>query len=99
MSKYLLNRKLTAKAGSLNTLTEIMLLASEMIMTKAKGCQLYAIGHSTDIDETVYITEIWDSKADHEASLKIDGVKELISKAVPLFQEMPTQGQEITVLN
>ncbi len=99
MSKYLLNGKLFAKSGHLTELTEIMLQASELMLSKAKGCQLYTIGHSGESDETVYITEIWDSKEDHEASLKTDGVKELISQAVPLLQEMPTKGQEIVVLN
>jgi quinol monooxygenase YgiN len=99
MPKYLFQGKLIAKPGLLDQLTEIMLQASKMILVKAKGCQLYAVGQSEQEDNTVYITEIWDSKQDHDLSLSVAGVKELISQAIPLLLEMPTKGQEINLLN
>jgi hypothetical protein len=40
-----------------------------------------------DINDTncIWITEVWDIKEDHYNSLKINGVKELISGALPIL--------------
>ena len=99
MQKYLLQGKLIAKPGFIDELTELMLQASSLMLAKAKGCNLYAVGQSEQEDNIVYVTEIWDSKEDHNLSLSVEGVKELISKAVPLLLEMPAKGQEINLLN
>lgn len=99
MNKYLLQGKLVAKEGLRDQLTEIMLKASKLMLSKAKGCKIYAVGHSEDYVNSVFITEIWATKEDHEASLSVEGVRELISEAMPLLAEMPTKGQEIEVLN
>ncbi len=37
------------------------------------------------------VTEIWDSEEEHSASLSIEGVKELISEALPLLADPPEQ--------
>ena len=39
-----------------------------------------------------------DSKEEHDNSLKVDGVRELIMKAMPLLDGQPTKGQEIEIL-
>lgn len=99
MSKFLLIGKLIAKQGEREKLTEIMKRASNLMQEKAKGCELYAVGHVDGDENTVYITEIWATKEDHEASLAVEGVRELIGEAMPILAEMPTKGQEITVVN
>lgn len=46
----------------------------------------------------IYVTEIWDSKEDHDNSLKVEGVRELIMSAMPILDEQPTKGQELEIL-
>ena len=97
--KYLLQGKLTAKEGEGEKLTGIMKRAATLMLEKANGCELYALGHSEGDENTVYITEIWATKEDHEAPLAVEGVRELIGEAMPILAEMPTKGREITIVN
>jgi len=94
---YLLHGKLTAKAGHTNELASILIEASNLV-AKAKGCKLYIIGKDENDPRSVYITEIWDSKDDHDNSLNIEGVKELIMKAMPILDGQPVKGQELEIL-
>ncbi|MEG1590465.1 MAG: antibiotic biosynthesis monooxygenase family protein [Chryseobacterium sp.] len=96
-NQYLLHGKLTAKAGQRNELANILLKASELVST-AKGCKLYAISKDENDTNAVYVTEIWDSKEDHDNSLKVEGVRELIMSAMPILDGQPTKGQELEIL-
>lgn len=94
---YLLHGKLTAKSGHSVELANILIEASQLIAS-VKGCQLYVIGKDQNDKNSVYVTEIWDSKEDHDNSLKAEGVRELIMKAMPIIDGQPTKGQELEVL-
>lgn len=96
-NKYFLHGKLTAKSGHRDELANILLEASKLLST-AKGCKLYVIGKDEKDISSVYVTEIWDNKDDHDNSLKVEGVKELIMKAMPILDGQPEKGQEIEVL-
>ncbi|MFC0426678.1 putative quinol monooxygenase [Chryseobacterium scophthalmum] len=96
-NQYLLHGKLTAKAGQRNELANILLKASELVST-AKGCKLYAISKDENDTNAVYVTEIWDSKEDHDNSLKVEEVRELIMSAMPILDGQPTKGQELEIL-
>jgi quinol monooxygenase YgiN len=74
-----------------------LLEASKRVST-AKGCKLYVIGKDENDENSVYVTEIWDSKDDHNNSLKVEGVRELIMKAMPILDGQPSKGQEIEIL-
>ncbi|MEM9673389.1 MAG: antibiotic biosynthesis monooxygenase [Bacteroidota bacterium] len=97
MNKYGLHGKLTASAGNRDALASILLEASKLVAS-APGCQVYLI--STDVSDknSVWVTEVWDSQADHDDSLKDQRVRELISKAMPLLAGSPEKGQTLTVL-
>ena len=97
MNKYLLHGKLTAKQGHRDELASILIDASKLVST-AKGCKIYVIGLDKDDINSVYVTEIWDSKEDHDNSLNVKGVKELITKAIPILDGKPSTGQELKVL-
>jgi quinol monooxygenase YgiN len=73
-------------------------MEASKLISKAHGCILYVIGKDKDDDESVWITEIWDSKEDHDNSLNVYGVKELISKAIPILAGPPQKGQELQLL-
>ena len=94
---YLLHGKLTAKSGYQEELAKILLEASKLVST-AKGCKVYAIGKDGNDQNSVYVTEIWDSKDDHDNSLNVEGVRELIMKAMPILDGQPTKGQELEIL-
>ena len=98
MEKYLLHGKLLAKAGQRTALADILLAAAAILEAQAEGCRLYAIGQAADEPDAVYITEIWDSQAEHDASLQLPEVRALIGQAMPLLAEMPTGGQSLKVL-
>ena len=94
---YLLHGKLNAIAGKTEELSNILLAASKLVST-AKGCKLYVVGKDNEDQAAVYITEIWDSKEDHDISLKVEGVRELIMKAMPILDGPPIKGQELEIL-
>jgi quinol monooxygenase YgiN len=97
MNKYLLHGKLKAKAGSGEQLSSILLQASQLI-SAVKGCQLYLISKDAKDKETTWVTEVWDSKEDHDNSLKLENVRALIGQAMPIIDGMPEKGQELELL-
>jgi quinol monooxygenase YgiN len=97
MNKYGLHGKLKATNGNRDKLAKILMEASKLVST-AKGCHLYLVSKDNSDKNTVWITEIWDSKEDHDNSLKVAGVKELISQAMPILAEKPEKGQELEIL-
>lgn len=97
MNRYLLHGKLTARDGNGEKLISILLDASKLI-SAAKGCIVYVISRDNNDQNSVWVTEIWDNKVDHDNSLKMEGVRELISKAIPILDGQPQKGQELEVL-
>lgn len=95
--KYLLHGRLIAKENKTGELAGILLEASKLIAA-AKGCHLYVVGKEANDSNAVWITEIWDSKEDHDKSLNVEGVRELIMKAMPILEGAPQKGQEIELL-
>ncbi|TJZ63533.1 antibiotic biosynthesis monooxygenase [Sphingobacterium olei] len=94
---YLLHGKLTAKDGKADRLADMLLDASKLVST-AIGCRLYVIGKDENDLNSVYVTEIWDSKEDHDNSLKVESVRELIARVKPILGAQPTKGQELEIL-
>ena len=94
---YGLHGKLLAQEGKGQELSAILLEASSL-MKSAEGCHLYAVSIDQEHPNEVWISEIWDSQEDHDNSLSIPGVKELIGKAIPLLAAPPQKGQELEVL-
>jgi len=97
MTKYGLHGQLNATEGNANKLADILIKASELVST-AKGCHLYVVGIDESDPNAVWVTELWDSKEDHDNSLKVAGVMELISQAMPLLDGKPKKGQELKIL-
>jgi quinol monooxygenase YgiN len=88
MNKYGFFGKFTAHHGKREELINILLQAAQLIST-AKGCIQYVVCKDSKNENLVCVTEIWDSKEDHDLSLKIDGCMALISKAMPLLDGRP----------
>ncbi|GAA5221353.1 putative quinol monooxygenase [Membranihabitans marinus] len=95
--KYGLHGKLSALPGKGQDLANILLEAATMV-ANAPGCQLYVVSTDTELDDTVWVTEVWDSKENHDKSLNVPGVRELIGQAMPLLDGMPEKGHEFNVI-
>lgn len=97
MNKYGLHGKFKVTKGNTEKLANILIEASDLVST-AKGCRLYAVSTDKTDEDSVWVTEIWDSKEDHDNSLNVDGVRELIGQAMPLLDGNPEMGQVLEVL-
>ena len=78
---YGLIGKMTAVAGQRDTLAS-MLLESTQAMP---GCLSYIVAADPTDADALWITEVWDSAASHQASLSLPAVKTTIAKARPLI--------------
>jgi quinol monooxygenase YgiN len=95
-NKYGLYGKLQAQAGKGQALAEILLGAARL-MEDAPGCILYLVHTAADDADGVYVMEVWDSKDDHDRSLQLPGVRELIAQAMPILDGRP-EGITLDVL-
>ena len=73
--------KMTAVEGKREELIAIMLAG----VVNMPGCLNYIIAKDPSDESAIWITEVWDIKASHEASLSLPSVKETIAKARPLI--------------
>ncbi len=97
MKAITLHGKITAKPGHGAELASILLRASALV-ANAQGCRLYLIGQDEEIPENIWVTEVWDSAEDHQASLQLPDVRALIGEAMPLLAGQPPGGQRLTCL-
>jgi len=79
-----LHGKVTAHPGQRDALAQILLDAAALV-GNAPGCEVYIVGISEAEPDDLWVTEVWRSEADHDASLAMDGVSDLIAKARPLI--------------
>jgi quinol monooxygenase YgiN len=81
MTMYGLIGKMTAVAGQRDALAS-MLLESTQAMP---GCLSYIVAADPADADALWITEVWDSAASHQASLKLPAVQATIAKARPVI--------------
>ena len=72
MSAYGCYVKFTAQPGQRDTLVEHLLSAAAFV-EKIAGCELYIINISPTEPESVWVTEVWRSQEEHDASLTVEG--------------------------
>jgi quinol monooxygenase YgiN len=61
------------------------------------GCLSYVIAHDTANADAIWITEVWDSRESHAASLKLPAVREAIAKARPIIAGFPQHFETVPV--
>lgn len=86
--KYGLTGKFFAAEGKGDELAAILMEAANL-MKSADGCCIYVVGQDAGNPDTICISEVWESKELHDASLHIEGVAELIGRARPLMEGRP----------
>ena len=78
---YGLIGKMTAVAGKRDELIAILLEGTASM----PGCLSYIVAKDPGEADAVWITEVWDSQASHEASLSLPAVQAAIAKGRPLI--------------
>lgn len=79
---YGLIGKMIASTGRRDDLIAILLEGTN----EMSGCLSYIIAKDSEDENVIWITEVWDSRASHEASLSLPAVQEAITRARPLIE-------------
>lgn len=86
MSKFGLYGKITVYPGQREELVAVLLEAAALLQADIR-CELYVVHVSATEPDTVWVTEVWSSQADHEASLTRADIKALIQRGMPLIAD------------
>jgi quinol monooxygenase YgiN len=73
--------KLIAVPGQRDALIDILLEGTEQM----PGCRSYVVARDPADDSAIWITEVWESQAMHEASLALPSVRDAIAKGRPMI--------------
>ena len=85
-ARYGLIGKMVASEGQREALIAILLHA----VNDMPGCMSYVVAKDATDPNAIWITEVWDTEASHDASLLLPAVKAAISKARPLIARFDT---------
>jgi quinol monooxygenase YgiN len=83
---YGLIGKMKAVSGQRDALIAIVLEGAEGMA----GCLSYIVARDAEDADALWITEVWDSEASHDASLQLPSVQAAIAKARDLVAGMET---------
>jgi quinol monooxygenase YgiN len=78
---YGLIGKMIAVPGQRDALLDILLQGTSAM----PGCLSYIVAADPADANAIWITEVWESEADHAASLALPSVREAIAKGRPLI--------------
>jgi quinol monooxygenase YgiN len=78
---YGLIGKFKAAPGRRDELAQILLNGTQAM----PGCLSYIIANDPKDPDSLWITEVWDSRTSHKASLGLPAVKEAIAKGRPMI--------------
>lgn len=88
MTNYGLFGKFTTAPENRDALIDILTQASKL-MEGAEGCHSYIVSKDNNDATATWVLELWTSEEAHDASLSIEGVRELIAQAMPLLTDAP----------
>lgn len=86
---------LTARHGHRDDVVSILLGGAEGL--RAAGCSLYLVAVSETDRNMIWVTEVWESKAHHDASLSLPETLAAVERAMPLLTGEFTR-QELDVV-
>lgn len=84
---YGLITSMTAVPGRRDDLIAILMAS----VSNMPGCLSYVVAKDSKDENTIWITEIWDSKESHDASLSLPGVRQAISAGRPMISAFGNQ--------
>ena len=73
--------KMVAAAGKREELISLLLQGTDAM----PGCLSYVIARDSTDDDGIWVTEVWDDKASHDASLSLPVVQKTIAAARPMI--------------
>ena len=79
--KYGLIGKMLATPGKRDELIDILLGG----VSGMPGCLSYVVARDSEDADALWVSEVWESKEAHEASLSLPSVREAISKGRPMI--------------
>jgi quinol monooxygenase YgiN len=80
--------QLKAREGQRDALVEHMLGAAQLLVD-VPGCELYVINTSATDADAVWVTEVWSTQSELDASLTMESVKASVEQVVPLLAGPP----------
>jgi len=78
---YGLIAKMTAASGKRDELARILLDG----IGGMPGCLTYVVAKDAADADALWVTEVWEDRASHEASLELPSVREAIARGRPLI--------------
>ena len=90
---YGLIGKITAVAGSRDTLAKILLDGTAAM----PGCLSYIVAADPAEPDALWVTEVWDSQASHTASLQLPSVQAAIAKGRPLIAGFSNRVESVPI--
>ncbi|GAA2595802.1 MULTISPECIES: putative quinol monooxygenase [Streptomyces] len=72
-----------ARPGLRDEVVSLLLGAADGL--RQAGCDLYLVGLSEDDETTIWVTEVWRTREQHDASLELPEAKAAIGRAVPML--------------
>jgi quinol monooxygenase YgiN len=81
--------------GNRDQVAKILLSGAETL--KSQGCSLYVVSTLDNDPDLIHVTEVWESKHHHDASLNLPETQAAIRQAMPMLTKEFTS-QELTVL-
>jgi quinol monooxygenase YgiN len=89
--------RLQAEKGKGDELASILMEASKVV-SLATGCQIYLVGRDVNDSDCLWVYEVWRKRENHQNSLKLREVRELIAKSVPIIRTISETPFEFDVL-
>jgi quinol monooxygenase YgiN/mannose-6-phosphate isomerase-like protein (cupin superfamily) len=90
--------KFTAKPGEGDALAERMQGVAEGLRA-VPGCEIYVINRAADDPQTIWVTEVWRSQDELDASLETEEAKASIPEVLALVQEGSFERIDVTPLS
>jgi quinol monooxygenase YgiN len=85
--------KMLAVPGRRDELVSILLEGTD----EMPGCRSYVVATDPEDPEAVWITEVWDLRESHQASLTLPGVQAAIAKGRPLIAGFSNHTETVPV--
>lgn len=96
---YGLIGKINLAPGQRETVVAVLLRGVQSM----PGCLSYIVAHDLSDPDAIWVTEVWDSKESHQASLNLSSVQQAIARARPhitgfgeRFETIPVGGHGLS---
>ncbi|MEV8505926.1 putative quinol monooxygenase [Actinoplanes sp. NPDC051475] len=83
------------KTGNRDEVVQLLLSGTDGL--RDAGCHMYVVSVSDDDTELIHVTEVWQSREHHDASLQLPATRAAIAEAMPLLTGEFTR-EELTVV-